>query len=350
MPQEGRASKSTPQTPVPARAGFGHSGTPSALRPSSHTQRPKHSQTWPFRSLSGPPLLTRAISLERSAKRPSLRHSRLPAASPASSRLQAGKRGRPPPPHKLCLRRRRPTHPSPWPGQPHNAVSHLSEPRPPPPSQPRAGARTRGPGGAPCCARAEEGDARRAGARGWARGPRRAPGARWRAGRREAWDARVRVERTVTRCSEDGKTTRARRRTAHSGRAAGRSGPAGPGGPASRRRLGAAHLCPPLLSDESPPGVGGVGERAGRAQVPLPHPWAPADALPPPQVCAPPGAATWCFLLRWRVGCGKDNGLVTACRALWWPQRRFENTETFFYRRENDSETLKKWSPEERGG
>lgn len=33
----------------------------------------------------------------------------------------------------------------------------LSEPRPPLPSPPQAGARTRGPAGAPCCAQAEEG-------------------------------------------------------------------------------------------------------------------------------------------------------------------------------------------------
>lgn len=92
MPQEARASKSTPQTPVPARAGFGHSGTPSALRPSSHTQRPKTSWTWPFRSLSGPPLLTRAISLERSAKRP-------------SEDAASGTRAFPPPPRRRPVSR-----------------------------------------------------------------------------------------------------------------------------------------------------------------------------------------------------------------------------------------------------
>lgn len=237
-----------------------------------------------------------------------LRHSRLPAASPAPSRLQVGKRGRPPLPPNLCLRRRRPTQPSPRHGQPHNSVLHLSEPRPPPPSQPRAGARTRGPGGAPFCARAEEGDARRAGARGRARGTRGASGARWRAGRREAWDARVRVERPVARCSEDRQTTRARRRTAHSGRAAGRSGQAGPGGPASRRRLGAAHLCPPVLSDESPPRVRGWGRGREGRRFPSPTPARPPGRYLLPR-CAPrperpPGASS----CGGRLGAGRTMG------------------------------------------
>lgn len=117
----------------------------------------------------------------------------------------------------------------------------LSEPRPSPPG---AGARTRGPGEAPCCARRGEGS--EAG-RGW-RGARRGTGRRKPAGRADS--ARRGARASASRSPRPdapgaGPPMRARRGTAHSERAAGRSRPVRPGGPASRLRPRAAHLCPP---------------------------------------------------------------------------------------------------------
>lgn len=215
---------------------------------------------------SAPLPLPRAISLERSTKRPSedapsrgqewAPSRRLPGAVQS-----AGGKTRPPAPSPVFVACAG--------GQPHNSAPHLSQPWPQSPSPPRAGARTRGPEGAPCQARAPRRGSRggplltgeRAG-RGGPREPTSRPGGA-RCGTRESSSRGLWQDAPGTR-----RTTRARRGTAHSGSGAGRSGPARPGGPASRRRPGAAHLCPRVLGDESPPS----GRRVEREQAPCPPP------------------------------------------------------------------------------
>lgn len=57
------------------------------------------------------------------------------------------------------------------------------------------------------------------------------------------------------------------------------------------------------------PGGGGGGGKSERArELPSPNTCAVVGAPPTPQVCAPPRAATWHFLLRWLVGVGRQVG------------------------------------------
>lgn len=152
------------QPPLPARSGFGRSRTPVPPHP-RRTHSAKNPRTQPLR----------ATSLQRSAKRPweaapsGPRKWAPSTACPEWPALQTGKRCSPPPPppppRDLHLSCRGPTHPHARPRPSQDSAPYRSEPRPPPSPQ-RAGARVRGPGGAPCCARAEQGGARRPGLSG----------------------------------------------------------------------------------------------------------------------------------------------------------------------------------------
>lgn len=153
--------------------------------------------------------------------------------------------------------------------QPHNTAPHLSEPRPPLPSPPQAGARTRGPAGAPCCAQAEEGARDGPGVRRRARGGTGAPGAPGRPGDRRPETHGLASGGLRRASSADTATVRVRSGTARPGRAAGRGGPAGPGGPAPGPRPGLLTSGSGFLAVSHRPGAGaGVPPpRRARPQV-----------------------------------------------------------------------------------
>ena len=273
---------------------------------------------------ASPPLL-RAISLESGAKPHSEEVSSSPCEREPSHRLQSAEGlGCCSPAPSAPDEKARPAAPSPpspvsdavgrpHPAPAHNSAAYLSEPRPPPRWPPRAGVRTREPGGAPYCATEARGGL---GSRGRACGGSGALGAGGR-----AWVARVSVGRTAESYTRTAPTVRAPRGTAHSARAAGRSRPAGPGGPASRALPRAAHLSrrSPAVSHRL-----GAGERE-RVSSPPPHLARPSGVgvgVPPrPQVYvggAQPHAASRCFLQWLLVGLeGRWAMTLTACREPW---------------------------------
>lgn len=353
VPQEGRASKSTPQIPVPAWAGFGHSGTPSALRPSSHTQRPKNSRTWPFRSLSGPPLLTGAISLERSASGqarmlpPALAPSRrLPGAVPSP-----GWKALPPAPSPQSLSQaseaNTPLTPA-WPTPQFRfspfwaaATAAVAAASRSPNARTWGGAMLRaGWGGGREAGRDSREGARNEEGAGSPLAGRKTRGVGRASPRREDRDKMLREQADDTSSPKDCALW-ARGGAERTSRTWRPRLPAPAGGcsplPASSQRWVTAR------------GWGDGGEGGKGADSPPPHLRGRRGTTSSPGVRPAPSGH---LVLPPAVagGGGKDNGLVTACRAPWWSRSGFENTETLFYWREHDSKTLKKWSLEERGG